>query len=399
MNSMRWCFCMLVGVLLLPLSSNGQDYQLSYTNLDSTHLPKGRSGQPWDSYVTPIGCDDCDGPSWWSGALGNWKDWLGFGGCDAIGCDGAACGGLGCYGGCDGCDGCGGCGGCDGCGGCGCCAAAADGRSLFGHGIIKPGDKCFDDFISPVTNPIFFEDPRTLTEVRFIFINNNLPRTAPYRGNSVQVYAAQVRMALTERLSLIATKDGFIYSQFDDVIEPGFADISAGLKYNLYRDPYAGRLVSTGFTFEIPLGSPRSLQGNGDGEFNFFLTAGTRLGRRMHYISGGGFRIPVDSDAENRLFYWSNHLDYRIRSLPLYVFTEGTWYHYLSSGNGPPVEGLDLINVGAAGVTGNNIITRAVGLKVIPRRNMEIGGAFEIPVTEREGILSNRWTFDMIFRY
>lgn len=380
----------VVGVCLLSLAAHAQDFDLRYTDLDAEQASRHESGAAWYSYVTPIGCESCDGcggVNWWDSVWYAGKDLLGFGPCESCGCASCGCGAAGCSTwGCDsGCDG-----GCD---------SLGKHRSLFGYGIIKPGEKAFNDFISPMTNPVFFEDPRNLTEVRFIFINNNLP--GALGGNSVQVYAAQVRLALTERLSLIATKDGFIYSQFDDVIEPGFADIAAGLKYNLYRDPYAGRLLSTGFTFEIPLGSTRSLQGNGDGEFNFFLTGATRLGRRMHYISGGGFRIPVDSDAENRIFYWSNHLDYRIGSLPLYVFTEGTWYNYLSSGNGfpLPLEGLDLVNTGAPDVTGNDIITRAVGLKAIPRQNMEVGGAYEMPVTNRRGILSSRWTFDLIFRY
>lgn len=46
---------------------------------------------------------------------------------------------------------------------------------LVGYGIIQPSDSRCDDFISPMTNPVFFEDPRSLTEVRCFFINYNLP--------------------------------------------------------------------------------------------------------------------------------------------------------------------------------------------------------------------------------
>ena len=38
-----------------------------------------------------------------------------------------------------------------------------------------PSDHCFDDFISPISNPFFFEDPRSLTEFRGIFLDNSLP--------------------------------------------------------------------------------------------------------------------------------------------------------------------------------------------------------------------------------
>ena len=300
------------------------------------------------------------------------------------GCDAGACG----DGSCDagfGCDS-----GCDGLGGCG--------SGLLGYGIIKPSDTCFNDFISPMTNPVFFEDPRSLTEIRFIFLHHNLP--AALGGNSVQVYAAQIRARLTERLSLIATKDGLVYSQ-SPLIEPGFADLAAGLKYNIYRDAQAGQLISVGSTYEIPMGSNRSLQGNGDGEFHFFVTGGTRVGERSHWISASGLRAPVDDNAENRVMYWSNHFDYRLGDRPLYAFTEVNWFNWLSSGTAFPlaVEGGDLFNFGSVNVTGNDIVTQAVGMKAKPRNNIEAGIAYEFPLTERQGVLEDRLTLDLIFRY
>ncbi len=278
-----------------------------------------------------------------------------------------------------------------------CDAFGCDAGGLLGLGIVKPSDHCFDDFISPMTNPVFFEDPRTLSEVRFIFINHELP--AALGGNSVQVYAMQVRAALTERLSLIATKDGLIYTQ-SPVLDSGYADVAAGLKYNLYRDACAGRLLSTGFTYEIPMGSNRSLQGNGNGEFHFFVTGGTRIGDKAHWISASGLREPADTNLENRIWYWSNHFDRQIGDRPLYAFTEVNWYNYLSSGTAfGPVEGGDLFNLGAQGVTGNDLVTQAVGLKARPRRNIEAGIAYEYPLTARQGLLENRLTADLIFRF
>jgi|GEM_PF-2634110 len=53
---------------------------------------------------------------------------------------------------------------------------------------LLPSDHCFDDFISPISNPFFFEDPRSLTEVRGIFIENSLP--SEISGGDFQLYAA-----------------------------------------------------------------------------------------------------------------------------------------------------------------------------------------------------------------
>ena len=50
-----------------------------------------------------------------------------------------------------------------------CCEECREG--LCG-GWILPSDHCFDDFISPMTNPVFVEDPRTLTEARLIYLRH-----------------------------------------------------------------------------------------------------------------------------------------------------------------------------------------------------------------------------------
>jgi hypothetical protein len=300
-------------------------------------------------------------------------------------CDDGCCDDLGC--GLSGCD--------SGCDACGCKSG------LLGYGIVKPSEQCFSDFISPVSNPVFFEDPRTLTEVRFLFLHHNLPNALT--GNSVQAYAAQIRLALSERLSFIATKDGFVYTQ-SPLLDSGFLDVAAGFKYNLYRDPNAGRILSVGTTFEIPMGSQKSLQGNGSGEFNFFATGGTRLfgSNRAHWLSAGGLRQPTNENAENRVAYWSNHFDYRLgTSLPIYAFTEFNWWNYLSDGTAFPggPEGGDIFNLGSSGITGNDLVTQAVGARIKPRRNIEMGSAYEFPLTARQGLMKDRITMDLIVRY
>lgn len=326
---------------------------VSVVSDDEVIAPTVKSSAPAASVVSPVSC------------------------CDVNFCDGA---GSAC------CDG-----GCDSLGG---------GSGLLGYGIIKPSERCFDDFISPVSNPIYFEDPRTLTEVRFLFLHHNLP--AGLGGNSVQAYVAQIRLALSDRLSFIATKDGLVYTQ-SPVLDSGFLDLNAGFKYNLYRDPVAGRILSGGITYEMPVGSERSLQGLGDGDFNFFVTGGTRLmgSRRAHWLSASGLRQPLDENAGNRVAYWSNHFNYQLGTrIPTYVFTEFNWWHYLSNGGGAVnVEGGDIFNLGAPAVRGNDLVTQAVGVRMKLRRNVEAGSAFEFPLTEREGLMQDRITMDLIIRY
>lgn len=303
--------------------------------------------------------------------------------------------GGGCYGGCHaGC-----CGGDCGCGG-GCGGACCGRGSLLG--FIQPTDLCWSGFISPMTNPVFFEDPRTLTEARLIFLHHKLPSLlgGAVPSSDVQVVALQLRAALTDDLSIIATKDGFIFASPDAPLDDGWADVALGLKYNLYKDPVAQQIVSAGVTFELPTGSTRARQGTGDGEFNLFLTGGTQLGDYSHLISAAGFRLPTHRGEESSVFYWSNHIDRQLLSR-VYGFLECNWYHWMGSGrNGiPGVEGVDLFNFGSTGVSGNDIVTGAFGFKIKPTPWQEIGVAWEVPLTERRDILENRLTADWIVRY
>lgn len=276
------------------------------------------------------------------------------------------------------------------------CACECGDDLLFG--LFARSERNYCDFISPMTNPVFFEDPRTLTEARFIFLNHRTPNALG--GDNVQLVAMQARAALTEDLSIIATKDGFITSQ-SPLLEDGWADVAIGLKYNLYKDCEGETIVSGGITFELPIGSTRALQGNGDGEFNLFVTGGTRLMEDIRWVSAAGIRLPCDSQAENQVCYWSNHVDRRFFSDNFYGFLECNWYHWMKDGTAflAPVEGVDLFNLGAPGIAGNNIVTGAYGVKYRFCEINEVGVAYEVPLSEREGLLANRIQVDLILRY
>src|SRR3954470_14242720 len=79
-----------------------------------------------------------------------------------------------------------------------CCDCSAGDRVL---GFL-PSDHCFDSFISPLSNPFFFEDPRSLTEARAIFLDNKLPSRID--DSNLQVWSGQVRGRISDRLSVIA---------------------------------------------------------------------------------------------------------------------------------------------------------------------------------------------------
>jgi hypothetical protein len=280
----------------------------------------------------------------------------------------------------------------------GCASGDACGKSRL-LGFIAPSDNRFSDFVSPMTNPVYFEDPRNLTEARVIFLNHQIPG-AVAGGGTAQLLATQFRVALNKRLSIIATKDGYIFNDSRPGIN-GWANVNAGLKYNIYANPDLQRLLSAAVIYELPVGSTHALQGNGDGVFDLTLTGGTQVGRLSHFVTAGGFRLPTDPNQQNDIFWWSTHIDRRLKNRPLYGFFETNLYHYLSNANGgiPGVGGLDLFNLGSPGVAGTTIVTGALGAKYRFGEMNELGVAFEAPLTAKQDILNNRIQVDLILRY
>lgn len=271
-------------------------------------------------------------------------------------------------------------------------------------GFIQPTDTEWSGFISPMTNPVYFEDPRTLSELRLIFVQHKIPSLAggAIPGSDVQVVAMQVRAALTEELSLIATKDGYIWASPEAPLDDGWADVSLGLKYNLWKDVECQRILSVGAVYEMAVGSTQALQGNGSGQFHLFASYGAEFREVNHFLTSAGFLLPTDTRDENQVFYWSAHVDRQVADTCFYGFLEGNWYHWMSNGSNAALNGIqggDLFNFGSTGVAGSDIVTAAFGLKWKPTELQEVGVAWEVPVTETRGVLNNRITADYILRY
>ena len=71
------------------------------------------------------------------------------------------------------------------------------------------------------------------------------------------VVAAELRVALTERLGFIASKDGYAEAEFDQTLadETGFANISVGLKYAVINRPADETILTIGLEYEPPTGN------------------------------------------------------------------------------------------------------------------------------------------------
>lgn len=268
-------------------------------------------------------------------------------------------------------------------------------------------DHEFDYFISPMTNPFYFEDPRALTELRTIFIweptANGNPATY---GGTAYVFALQGRLALNDRWSIVLHKLGVARIDVNDPpagsppspFSGGTAitDLQIGPKWTFYRDSQAGTVAALGANFSIPIGSSKVFQG--DGAVTPYITGAQKLGD-FNFMAAGGYRFNFSGGGADMLFV-SGHVDYNIAN-KFFPLAEVNWYRYTTNGKNfaGSFDGADLFSTGANNVKGENLVTLALGARYKFSESFQLGAAYELPLVGRDNFYRWRLTFDLIFRY
>jgi hypothetical protein len=258
-------------------------------------------------------------------------------------------------------------------------------------------------YVPPLANPLFNETPYITTEIRPIYLHNELPDGFLTKGGNIDVVAAEIRIALTERLGIIASKDGYADIDFDAALPDadGFANISLGLKYALISVPEEETIVSVGVEYEPPSGDIQSdgvrLQGHGAGFVDVFTTGAQAVGAFGLQCSLG-FNLAADQDHDSSMFHYSAHFDYElVRNLfPLIEFNGFTT---IDRGNRTDVdfEGIDLVNFGST--DSGTVVTFATGARYRFTEHVQIGAGYELPVTDRQDIMDWRTYVDLVLSY
>jgi hypothetical protein len=272
-------------------------------------------------------------------------------------------------------------------------------------------DHCFDNFISPVTNPFLFEDPRSLTELRPVFIYQSIPKKNwLFGGGNIEDFALQGRLALTDRWSLVVNKLGFIAIQPDSKLfvpdRTGFSEIDIGPKYTFLRNDCSKTLGAVGLTFQIPVGNSNVFQDTGTLSLVPYLSMAQQFGNSSYgsfdAMGTVGYAFSTDNKRSEYLFT-SLHLDYNIANAnKYYPFVELNWFHYTEGGKTRSLgfEGADLINFGSAHVGGDdNNLSIAVGARYKFSECLQTGIAAEFPLLGRRDLMDFRLTVDLIWRY
>lgn len=266
------------------------------------------------------------------------------------------------------------------------------------------GLRGFEHFYNPIGQPIYFETPFNNTGARLIFMHHTFSDDSTLAGGEVNVAAVQARVAITERLGLIAIKDGYSWLNAGALPEEeGWNEIGAGIKYAVYVDRENDFVITPGVRLILDSGEDKIAM-FGTTEVSPFVSIAKGWGR-FHVIGNVTYRLPLDGDDGNHVLQWDAHLDFEVAPQTLPGFApcvELHGFHYLDDGTRLPfdVGGLDYANFGSADVDGSSVVWAGFGGRWKLTPNVSVGGVYEIGITDHdEDIMQDRVTLDAEFTW
>ncbi|WP_309384615.1 transporter [Cerasicoccus frondis] len=279
----------------------------------------------------------------------------------------------------------------------------------------------FAKSIHPVTNPVNFDSALPSTIIRPIFLYQSMPSSISTQagdvalGGDLQLYAMQAEVALNERFSIVAAKDGYIVFNPDNTLvdAEGWANLAAGVKWAFIYDPEDNLAISLKTIIELPTGNTDVWQG---GKY-YAITPSVgflKMWGDFQLSSETGFVVSLNDNGSDE-FFSSWHASYGFWDM-FFPLVELNYFQVISPGNGNPrfgaqaggavpsivnFEGGDLVNFGASNSdVYSSIVTAAVGFRVRPIDSVDIGAAFEVPVTQTShNLMQNRVTVDVVWSF
>jgi hypothetical protein len=300
-------------------------------------------------------------------------------------------------------------------------AAAPEGCPMYFPDLRCDRHGRYEGFSAPMSFPYLFEDPFITTGVYAWGLWHEFPERSVFQGGDATVAAVQLRLAITDRLGLIATQDGFTNMRPDNPLldsEQGYMDLIAGLKYALIDRPDDRFILSGSLRYKTSQGTRSILQGGGEGGWLPGLSLAYGTGE-THVIADVGSYFPVDGDAESSFAFYNLHVDYSVspRFAPfvelngIYWIDEGDGSQTVKLSNGArlpisaiqaalgtgPFEGLDVANLGSQRMNGKDYISGAAGFRFAVADRISLGLAYERPLTRTRSITKQRATVSVAF--
>jgi len=302
-------------------------------------------------------------------------------------------------------------------------ASAIDLSGLDLDGSIGKGEH---KYIPAISNPLFNETPYITTELRPIYLHQKMPSNrAGLFGGSINLVAAEIRVALTDNLGIIATKDGHAWIDFDNTTNTtagvrtsdpeGLANLSLGLKYAFHNNVENASIATVGVEYEPPTGTLSintalaypldnvDLQESGDGFVNFFLTGAKRY-EKWGFQASAGVNVAIDNDHDSSMFHYTLHADYELTD-SVYPMVSLNGFTIYDEANRPGMtaaavqgfDGVDLVNIGCSNDCGT-VLTAAGGIRYLITDHVQLGLGLEKSIA-RQDLLDWRTYADMVIHF
>jgi len=257
-----------------------------------------------------------------------------------------------------------------------------------------PGDQIF---VHPITDPYFHEDSFVSTDLRPAYIYHGFSDHSILDGGEANLVAAQVRVALTDQLQLVAYKDGFMTLHPGLFHADGWNDIAAGLKWEFLQDATDQLYAAFGVGYQFPWGESKVLQNKEElrlwgsidkgfnklhlgATFNYFIATGEQG------LYGAGDSLSGDVHADYRICDWFSPV------------VEGNVYHVTSSRHPVlPIQGADVTDLGDG--SSDDVWTVGVGFEVRPCNSLAIRAAYEKNVSHPSDIFDSRVTVSAVIAF
>jgi len=278
-------------------------------------------------------------------------------------------------------------------------SAQHTGLVLFGEpnqaGLDLPQDR---QAVHPLTAPYYHEDSFVTTDLRAWYLNHQFPSNSAIGGGSANVYALQIRAALTDTLQLVAYKDGYLDFDSGLVDDDGWNDLAAGIKWAFIQDWESDLHAAVGIGYQFGIGDDDVLQQ--DDDLRIWGSANKGYGR-LHVGATVNLLIPTEGDAgfgNSTRLLWHFHSDYYIEEWVSAVI-EFNGFHTINEDDTRPLtfSGVDVANLG--GGQGEDTVAMGVGGELRVIEGVDLRGAFEFPLTNQDDLFGTRFTISAVYSF
>lgn len=252
-------------------------------------------------------------------------------------------------------------------------------------------------FVHPCTAPYFNENSFITTDLRLWYVYQKFDGDAPLGDGHAQVAAAEVRVALTDRLQLVAYKDGYMWIDSDNLEEDGWNDVAAGLKWNFYRDVPGQFHMAVGAGYQFPWGDADVLQNDSELRFWYSIDKGFD---RLHFGATLNALLGVDEDdrwGQSDRLHWDLRADYRLTDWFSPV-VELNATHSLDDRDATlPFQGGDVGNFGRG--EDDPIFTAGAGGELRPFESVFFRAMWETQVNQEDNLYDWRVTLSVVIAF